>query len=149
MDFILSREQEMLKKMAAEFAEKELEPVAAEMDEKHEFHVESFKKMAQVGFTGIGTPREYGGVGGGEMDTVLTAIEFAKKSVASAATLTIHLQAPQIIARYGTAEQKEKYLPLLTKGGGLGAFALTEPNAGSDAGSVQTVPCWTLRRMNI
>lgn len=138
MNLTLTREQEMLKKMAKQFAEQELEPIAAEMDEKHECNMDSFRKMAEVGFTGIGVPREYGGAGGGEIETVISAIEFAKVSMASAATLTIHLQAPQIISRYGTEEQKCKYLPMLTGGGSLGAFALTEPNAGSDAGSVQT-----------
>lgn len=138
MNLTLTREQEMLKKMAKQFAEQELEPIAAEMDEKHECNMDSFRKMAEVGFTGIGVPREYGGAGGGEIETVISAIEFAKVSMASAATLTIHLQAPQIISRYGTEEQKRKYLPMLTGGGSLGAFALTEPNAGSDAGSVQT-----------
>ena len=138
MDFSLTREQEMLKKLSAQFAENELEPVAAEMDETHEFHAESFHKMAELGFTGLGVPKEYGGTGGGETEIVIVASEFAKKSVASAATLTIHLQSPQIIARYGTEEQKRKYIKRLTQGGSLGAFALTEPNAGSDAGSVKT-----------
>ena len=138
MDFSLTREQELLKKVAAQFAETELEPMAAELDKTHVFPVDNFKKMAEVGFTGIGVPREYGGTGGGATEKVIAVSEFAKKCMSSAAILSIHLIAPQAIAKYGTKEQKEKYLPRLTKGGELGAFALTEPNAGSDAGSVQT-----------
>ena len=65
MDFSLTREQKMLKKLAAQFAEQELEPVAAQVDEEHTFPVENFAKMAKVGFTGIGVPKEYGGCGGG------------------------------------------------------------------------------------
>ena len=138
MDFSLTREQEMLKKVAAQFAETELEPIAAELDLEHVFPVDNFKKMAEVGFTGIGVPREFGGTGGGATEKVIAVSEFAKKCMSSAAILSIHLIAPQAIAKYGTQAQKEKYLPRLTKGGELGAFALTEPNAGSDAGSVQT-----------
>ena len=138
MDFSLTREQLLLKKMAAQFAENELGTVAAEVDERHEFPAENFKKMADLGFTGIGVPREFGGVGGGALEKVIAVSEFAKHCMASAAILSIHLIAPQAIAHYGNQAQKEKYLPMLTKGGSLGAFALTEPNAGSDAGSAKT-----------
>ncbi|WP_317856293.1 acryloyl-CoA reductase [Chakrabartyella piscis] len=138
MDFSLTKEQEMLKKVAAQFAEAELEPAAEEMDREHVFPVENFKKMVKVGFTGIGVPREYGGVGGGALEKVIAVSEFGKKCMTSASILSIHLIAPQNINKYGTPEQKEKFLPRLTSGGELGAFALTEPNAGSDAGAVKT-----------
>lgn len=138
MDFSLTREQQLLKKMAAQFAENELGAIAAQVDETHEFPAENFKKMANLGFTGIGVPREFGGVGGGALEKVIAVSEFAKHCMASAAILSIHLIAPQAIAHYGNQAQKEKYLPMLTKGGSLGAFALTEPNAGSDAGSAKT-----------
>ena len=139
MDFSLTKEQAMLKKLAAQFAEEELEPVAAEIDETHAFPVENFAKMAKLGFTGIGVKEEYGGTGGGMLEKVIAVSEFAKKCMASAATLSIHLIAPHAIQDFGTAEQKEKFLPRLTVGGELGAFALTEPNAGSDAAGVKTV----------
>ena len=139
MDFSLTKEQEMLKKLAAQFAEEELEPVAAEIDAEHRFPTENFAKMAKVGFTGIGVPEEFGGSGGGMLEKVIAVSEFAKKCMSSAATLSIHLIAPHAILDFGTKEQKEKYLPRLTKGGELGAFALTEPNAGSDAAGVKTV----------
>ena len=138
MDLALTREQELLKKVAAQFAENELEPAAAEMDRTHTFGMENFKKMAALGFTGIGVPREYGGAGGGALEKVIVVEEFAKKCLTSAATLSIHVICPQLIAQLGTEEQKQKYLYRLTRGGEVGAFALTEPNAGSDAGSAKT-----------
>lgn len=138
MNFELTKEQALLKKAAQQFAENTLEPTAAELDETHVFPVENFKRMARYGFTGIGVPKQYGGVGGGMTEEVIAVSEFAKKCMASAATLSIHLIAPQAIAKYGTEAQKQKYLPRLTKGGELGAFALTEPGAGSDAARAQT-----------
>ncbi|MCR5482643.1 MAG: acyl-CoA dehydrogenase family protein [Clostridia bacterium] len=138
MDFSLTKEQEMLRKLSAQFALEELEPIAAQIDEEHRFPVESFEKMAKLGFTGIGVPEQYGGTGGGMLEKVIAVEEFAKKCMASAATLSIHLIAPHAILAFGTEEQKQKYLPRLTKGGELGAFALTEPNAGSDAAGVKT-----------
>lgn len=138
MEFSLTKEQELLKKLAKQFAENELEPTAQEMDRTHTFSEENFQKMTKAGFTGLGIPREYGGSGGSTMDKIIVVEEFAKKCMSSAATLAIHLSAPSAIARFGTEEQKKKYLPRLTKGGELAAFALTEPNAGSDAGNVRT-----------
>ena len=138
MDFSLTREQELLRKMSAQFAQAELEPVAAEVDETHSFQSENFAKMAELGFTGIGIPEEYGGVGGGALEKVIAVTEFAKKCLSSAATLSIHLVAPHAINHFGTEAQKQKYLPMVTKGGSLAAFALTEPGAGSDAAAVKT-----------
>ena len=138
MDFSLTREQEMLKKLAQQFAETELEPVAEEVDREHYFPADNFRKMAEVGLTGIGVPKEYGGIGGGCAEKVIAVSEFGKKCMASASILSIHLICPHAILKYGTEEQKQKYLPRLTKGGELGAFALTAPNAGSDAAGVKT-----------
>ena len=94
--------------------------------------------MAAVGLTGIGVPEAYGGSGGGPVEKVIAVSEFARHCLASAAILSIHLICPQTIYHLGTEAQKEKYLRKLTEGGCLGAFALTEPNAGSDAGSAST-----------
>lgn len=138
MNFSFTKEQELLKKLSKQFAENELKPIAAKVDEMHVFPKESFRKMANLGFTGIGIPKEFGGSEGGTLEKVIAVSEFAKVCMASAAILSIHLIAPQAICRYGNAEQKEKYLPRLTKGGELGAFALTEPDAGSDAASART-----------
>ncbi len=138
MDFSLTKEQEMLKQLAAQFAEEELEPMAEEIDEQHVFPVESFAKMAKQGFNGINIPEEYGGAGGGMMEKAICVEEFCKKCMSSGATLSIHLMAPETILKHGNKEQKEKYLPQLTSGGVLGAFALTEPGAGTDAAGVRT-----------
>lgn len=138
MDFSLTKEQELLRKLAAEFAEKELEPVAAEMDREHKFNMENFRKMAELGFTGLGIPTEYGGSGGGAQEKVIVISEFAKKCLTSAAALSIHSITPGVILKHGTNEQRQKYLPMLTSGGRLAAFALTEPGAGSDAAGVKT-----------
>lgn len=138
MDFSLTREQELLRRLAAEFAENELEPAAADMDREHKFNMENFKKMAELGFTGLGIPREYGGSGGGATEKVIVITEFAKKCLTSAATLSIHGITPGVLLKYGTEEQKQSYLPKLTQGGSLAAFALTEPGAGSDAAGVKT-----------
>lgn len=138
MDFSLTREQEMIKKLARQFAEEVLEPVASDVDLSHQFPVDNFRKMAELGFTGIGIPKEYGGTGGGSIEEVIAVSEFAKKCMSSSAILSIHLIAPHAIYKFGSDEQKKKYLPRLTSGGGLGAFALTEPNAGSDAGAAKT-----------
>lgn len=139
MDFSLTREQKMLKKLAAQFAENELQPVAEEIDNSHMFPAENFAKMTALGFTGIGVPRQYGGVGGGKTEETIVVEEFAKKCMTSAATLSIHLIVPHILMQFGTEYQKKKYLPRITRGGEVAAFALTEPNAGSDAAAIKTV----------
>ena len=138
MDFSLTKEQEMLKKLSAQFAEEELEPVAAEIDAEHRFPEENFAKMAKVGFTGIGVPEQYGGSGGGMLEKVIAVSEFAKKCMASAATLSIHLIAPHTILDFGTEEQKQKFLRPLVDGSKIGCFGLTEPGAGTDASGVKT-----------
>ncbi len=138
MDFSLTKQQLLLKKMAAQFAAEVLEPAAKEIDDTHTFPMDNFKKMAEIGFTGIGIPKEYGGVGGSTVDEIIVVEEFAKKCMSSAATLSIDLIVPHLLAKFGTEEQKKKYLPRLTKGGEVASFALTEPGAGSDAAGVRT-----------
>jgi len=138
MNFKFSDAQEMLRKVAREFAENEVQPIAAEIDKTGRFPRETFEKMTEVMFTGIGTPEEYGGAGGGDTDKVIVVSEIAKKCGATAAILSIHTIFAQVIQKYGTEEQKQKYLPKVTSGGCVGAFALTEPNAGSDAGAAKT-----------
>lgn len=135
MDFKFSDAQLMLQKTAREFAEKEVKPIAEEIDRAHRHPAETFAKMAKVGFNGIGTPVEYGGSGGTDVEKAIIVIEIAKKCASTAAILSIHTIFAQAIMGYGTKEQKEKYLPLMSSGGWLGGFALTEPNAGSDAAS--------------
>jgi len=137
MDFKFSDAQLMLQKVAKEFAENEVKPLAEIIDKEHRHPAETFKKMAIVGFNGIGTPVEYGGSGGTDVEKVIIVTEIAKKCASTAAILSIHTIFAQAIMKFGTKEQKEKYLPLMASGGWLGGFALTEPNAGSDAAAAK------------
>ena len=129
----------MLQEMVRDFAANEVTPVAEELDHKAEFPHEIVKKMAELGLMGIPIPEKYGGAG---MDTVgyVTAIyEMAKADASVAITLSAHTSLGTIpILLVGTEEQKKKYLPPLASGEIIGAFGLTEPGAGSDAGATKT-----------
>ena len=138
MDFKFMDGQLMLQKVAKDFAEEIIEPRAEEIDRTGEFPRDIFDKMCEVGFAGIGTPVEYGGSGGNDIDKVLVVSEVAQRDASCAAILSIHTIFASVLMKFGTEEQKKKYLPETTNGGALGAFALTEPNAGSDAGSAKT-----------
>jgi len=138
MDFNFTEAQLMLQRVAKEFAEKEVLPLADVIDREHRYPAETFAKMAEIGFTGIGTPVEQGGSGGNDVDKALIVLEIAKKCASTAAILSIHTIFAQCIMKFGNDEQKKKYLPMMAEGGKLGAFALTEPNAGSDAASART-----------
>lgn len=139
MDFKFSKSEEAIQKVAREFAEKEVAPIAEEIDKSGRFPEETFGKMVRCGFTGIGVPAEYGGSGGDDIAKVIVVSEIAKKCGSTAAILSIHGIFLQTILHFGTEEQKKKYLPLVSNGGKKTAFALTEPNAGSDAASVKTI----------
>jgi len=138
-DIYFSEEHKMLRDMVREFAQNEVRPLAQELDEKGEFPHETVKKMADLGLMGIPWEEKYGGTG---MDTIALVIaieELGKVCCSTAATLMAHTSlgtAP--IAMFGTKKQKDKYLPGLASGEKIGAFGLTEPNAGSDAGNTQT-----------
>ena len=138
MDFKLTDGQEMLKKTVREFAEKVVGPRAEEVDQTGIFPRDTFEQMAKLGLTGIGTPEEYGGSGGNDIDKGITVTELAKKCAATAGILSIHTIFASVLLKFGSEEQKKKYLPEVTSGGHLAAFALTEPNAGSDAAAVRT-----------
>ena len=136
--FELTREQQMLVKMTREFAEKEIAPLAEELDRSGEFPNETTRKLAGLGFLGLNVPKEYGGVGLGEVDKVLTVMEVARACASTAEMYAVQLLVNGIIVNYGTEEQKQKYLGMTCREGKIGAFALTEPGAGSDAGGLQT-----------
>lgn len=138
MNFDFSEAQKMIRQTAQEFTERYVAPLAAELDLTGEFPRETFSRMASHGFTGIGIPEEYGGSGGSDIEKVIVVSELAKKCGATAATLSIHMIFPAVILKFGTEEQKKKYLPAMADGGKISAFALTEPNAGSDAAAVKT-----------
>ncbi len=139
MDFRFTPEQEMIQKTVRKFAEEVCEPIAAEIDKEHRFPAETFQKLTECGITGIGFPKEYGGSGLDKMAQTLATEELAKKCGTTAAVFSIHQGAAWFIHLFGTHEQKEQYLRPLLEGGVVGAFALTEPNAGSDASNLQTV----------
>ncbi|NLY66812.1 MAG: acyl-CoA dehydrogenase [Tissierellia bacterium] len=139
MDFLLTREQEMVRTVMRKFAENEVKPIAAEIDESGRFPRETVKKMARYNMLGIPFPKEYGGAGGDDISYVIAVEEISKVCAATGVILSAHTSlASWPIYKYGTEEQKQKYLVPLAKGEKLGAFALTEPNAGTDAAAQQT-----------
>jgi len=134
-----TEEHKMLRDMVRDFARNEVKPLAQELDEKGEFPHESVKKMAELGLMGIPWDEKYGGTGMDTMALVIAIEEIGKVCPSTSATMMAHTSlgtAP--IAVFGTEEQKERYLPGLASGKQIGAFGLTEPNAGSDAGNTQT-----------
>lgn len=139
MEFILSEEQEMIRKTVRDFAEKEVAPKAGPMDEAEEYDWKLWDDMAEMGLSGIPFPEEYGGA---EMDNVCYAIAVEELSRVCASTgvlISAHTSLGSWpIYAFGTEEQKQKFLVPLASGEKIGALGLTEPSAGSDAGSVKT-----------
>ncbi len=139
MNFQLSKEQESVRKMVREFAEAEVEPIAAEIDQEHRFPVETVEKMARYGMLGIPFPAEAGGAGGDYISYAITVEELSRVCATTGVICSAHTSlCCWPIYAYGTDQQKAKYLPELLKGKKLGAFGLTEPNAGTDAAGQQT-----------
>ncbi len=140
MNFNLTREQEMVREVMRKFTESEVEPIAAEIDEQGRFPRETVEKMARYNMLGIPFPVEYGGAGGDEIAYAIAVEELSKACATTGVICSAHTSLGcWPIYRYGTEEQKQKYLVPLAKGEKLGAFALTEPNAGTDAAGQQTV----------
>ena len=137
MSFILNDVQKMIVQLAKTFAEKELAPIAEEMDRNAEFAPGLVQKVADAGLLGMNIPKQYGGAGVDEVTKALVIMEIAKVDASVAELIAVHTLTNDIIYRYGTEEQKEKYLRWGATGG-VGAFALTEPNAGSDAAAART-----------
>ena len=134
-----SEEHILLRKMVREFAQNELLPLSIEVDTKGKFPMESIKKLADLGLMGIPWDPKYGGGGMDTLSLVITIEELAKVCVSTAATLMAHTSLGTGPFHYfGSEEQKQKYLTKLSTGEMIGSFALTEPNAGSDAGNTQT-----------
>lgn len=140
MDFKLSREHEMARKMYREFATNELEPIAAEIDEEERFPWETIPKLAQAGMMGVPIPKKYGGAGGDNLMYCIMIEELAKKCVTTSTAVAAHTSLCMgPIMAFGTEEQKMKWIPDLASGKKIGAFGLTEPGAGTDASGQQTV----------
>jgi len=139
MDFSLTEDQKMLRTMVRDFAEKELEPIAAEIDEEARFPFESMRKAAMIGLMGTGYPEDSGGSGGGAIEQAIVFEEIARVCAATSVILIVtnELTGYPLFA-YGTEEQKKKYLVPLLKGETLGAFGLTEAGAGSDVAAMVT-----------
>ncbi len=139
MNFVLTEEQEMTRKMVRDFAENEVKPGAEERDDKEEFSRELFDKMGELGLTGIPWPEEYGG---GECDFISYVIaveELSRVDASAGTTLSAHTSlAGWPIYKYGSEEQKKKYLEPMALGKKLGAYALTETTAGTDAANQKT-----------
>lgn len=139
MNFSLTKEQNLFLEMIKSFAEKEVKPLAAEIDEQERFPIETVQKMAKLGIMGIPFPAEYGGGNGDNLLYSLAVEELSRACATTGVIVSAHTSlcaAP--IFEHGTEEQKRKYLPNLCKGEWIGAFGLTEPNAGTDASAQQT-----------
>ncbi|WP_227936996.1 acyl-CoA dehydrogenase [Alkalihalobacillus deserti] len=139
MNFLLTEEQEMIRKMVRDFANKEVAPSAAERDEEERFDRVIFDKMAELGLTGIPWPEEYGGIGADYMSYVIAVEELSRVCASTGVTLSAHTSlAGWPIYKFGNEEQKQTYLRALAEGTKIGAYGLTEPGSGSDAAAMKT-----------
>jgi alkylation response protein AidB-like acyl-CoA dehydrogenase len=139
MDFELTEEQKMVKEAAADFAKNTLMPRAEEFDQNEEIPKEIYKELAGLGYMGIIVPEEFGGSNFDFISYILIMEEFAKACAALQISLSVHNSLVcDGILKFGTDDQKKKYLPALAKGEKIGAYSLTEPGSGTDAGSLRT-----------
>ncbi len=139
MDFALDKKHEMARSLFRDFAENEVKPLAQEIDEEERFPVETVEKMARYGFLGIPVPKEYGGQGCDVLTYAMCVEELSKVCGTTGVIVSAHTSlCIDPILTYGTEEQKQKYLPKLATGELIGCFGLTEPNHGSDPGSMVT-----------
>ena len=140
MDVSYSKTEQLFLQMVRSFAENEVKPLAAEIDEQERFPLETVQKMGKLGMMGIPVPKEYGGAGGTVQMYIMAVEELSRVCATTGVVLSAHTSlcmAP--ILEHGTEEQKMKYLPKLASGEWIGAFGLTEPNAGTDAAMQQTM----------
>lgn len=139
MDFVLSKEQEMAKQLFRDFAEKEVKPIAQEVDEEERFPSETVEKLAKFGFLGIPFPKEQGGEGCDTLTYAMCVEEMSRVCATTGVIVSAHTSlGAEPVKKYGNAAQIEKYLLPMAKGEKLGAFGLTEPGAGTDASGQQT-----------
>ncbi|MBK5490531.1 acyl-CoA dehydrogenase AcdA [Bacillus sp. TH17] len=139
MHFKLSEEHEMIRKMVRDFARNEVAPTAAERDEEERFDRVLFDQMAELGLTGIPWPEEYGGIGSDYLAYVIAVEELSRVCASTGVTLSAHTSlAGWPIFKFGTEEQKQKFLRPMAEGKKIGAYGLTEPSSGSDAGGMRT-----------
>src|SRR5437868_3722133 len=139
MDFGLSDDQREIQALAHEVAKEKIEPHAADWDREHRFPRELFPELAELGLMGVCVPEEYGGAGADFLSYVLVLEELSRADAGVGVTVAVHTSAVTLpILHFGTDEQRSRFVPPLARGETLGAFALTEPEAGSDAGSLRT-----------
>jgi butyryl-CoA dehydrogenase len=139
MQFLLSEEHEMIRKMVRDFAKNEVEPTAAERDEEERFDRAIFDQMGELGLCGIPWPEEYGGIGGDYLGYVIAVEELSRVCASVGVTLSAHTSlAGWPIFKFGTEEQKQKFLRPMAEGKKIGAYGLTEPGSGSDAANMKT-----------
>ena len=138
MDFTLTREQELVRKMMRSFVENEVQPIAAELDRTHEYPAENINKLFDLGVMAMTVPVEYGGAGADQISSAIVTEELGRGCASTSDIVAGQTLCCVPIMEHGTEEQKRKYLPMLTKGKVLGGMAITEPNAGSDASKSQT-----------
>jgi alkylation response protein AidB-like acyl-CoA dehydrogenase len=139
MDFELTPEQREIQALARDVAHAEISPYAAEWDREHRFPAELFPKLAQLGLMGVCVPEEYGGAGADYISYILVLEELSRADAGVGVTVGVHTSAVTLpILRFGAEEQRARFVPALARGESIGAFALTEPESGSDAGSLRT-----------
>jgi butyryl-CoA dehydrogenase len=139
MNFQLSEEHGMIRKVVRDFAKNEIEPTAAQRDEEQHFDRAIFDKMAELGLTGIPWPEEYGGIGSDFLAYCIAVEELSRVDASIGVTLSAHTSlAGWPVYKFGTEEQKQKYLRPMAQGEKIGAYGLTEPSSGSDAGGMKT-----------
>lgn len=139
MDFEFSEDQKMLRTMVRDFAEKEVEPLAAEIDEQARFPAENFPKMVNIGLTGIGFPEKYGGSDGGATELCIATEELCRVCASTGTVLFVTTGlAGKPIYKFSNNDQRERFIPPIAKGEKIACFALTEAGAGSDPASLQT-----------
>jgi alkylation response protein AidB-like acyl-CoA dehydrogenase len=138
MNFELSKEQQEIKERAAEFADREVAPHAAELDQEDRFPAETFEKLADMRFMGLCVPEELSGAGEDFLSYVLLLEEISRADAGVGVTLAVHTSAGTLpLLMYGSKEQKARWVPDLARGAKIGCFALTEPTTGSDAAAIQ------------
>ena len=139
MQFELSADQREIQALAREFAQAEIEPNASQWDREHGFPLELFAKLAELGLMGVCVSDEYGGAGAAFLSYILILEELSRADAGVGVTVAVHTSAVTLpILGFGTDEQRSRFVPPLARGEVIGAFALTEPEAGSDAGSLRT-----------
>jgi alkylation response protein AidB-like acyl-CoA dehydrogenase len=139
VDFDLTQDQREIQALTRDFAQSEIDPHASQWDREHHFPRELFGKLAELGLMGVCVPEEYGGAGADFLSYILVLEELSRADAGVGVTVAVHTSAATLpVLTYGTDEQKSRFVPPLARGEQLGAFALTEAEAGSDAGALRT-----------